>query len=174
MNGKRGMGAESYSHCTFKAAWLHTSAADADAQTHTHRHTHRKPLPPLYQYRRTDSHTVGLFVPLDCGPVTGRIWTCVNGGGTHKHRSHAHTQRQTLSIPIHRAHQKKKKKNVRTQLPRTQAQTAKAKSFCVKQMHKAARTARTAAHKNFPQYAHPLSDRSRPQIEPICIFQKGC
>lgn len=36
----------------------------------------------------------------------------------------------------------------------------------------AART-HTAAHKNFPQYAHPLSDRSRPQIEPICIFKGG-
>lgn len=30
----------------------------------------------------------------------------------------------------------------------------------------------TAAHKNFPPYAHPLGDRSRPQIDRICIFKK--
>lgn len=38
-------------------------------------------------------------------------------------------------------------------------------------MHKATHTLK-AVHKNFPQYAHPLTDRSKPQIEPICIFKK--
>lgn len=167
MNGKRGMVAESYSHCTFKAAWLHTSAADADAQTHTHT---KKTLPPLYQYRRTDSHTVGLFVPsVPCDRKD--LDSCERRQYTQAPVARAHTKTNTVNTDASRT---PKKKNVSTQLPRTQAQTAKEKSFCVKQMHKAARTARTAAHKNFPQYAHPLSDRSRPQIEPICIFQKGC
>lgn len=79
-------------------------------------------------------------------------------------------RRRCTQAPVARAHTKTnavntntsrtpggggKKKNVSTQLPRTQAQTAKAKSFCVRQMHKAARTARTAAHKNFPSICSP-------------------
>lgn len=83
-------------------------------RTNTHTHTKKATTAtlPIQTHRFAHSRLVCSLFPLDRGPVTGRIWTRVNGGGTHKHRSHAHTQRQTLSIPIRRAHRGKKKKKM--------------------------------------------------------------
>lgn len=93
------------------------------------------PTSPIQTHRFAHSRLVCSLFPLYHSPVTGRIWTHVNS--SIPCTSRAHTQRQTslmLSILIHRTIKKK----ISTQLPRTQ--TAKAKTLCVKQMHKATRT----------------------------------
>lgn len=73
---------------------LFTHPVQMQTRNHTHSHTHKKkPLPPLYQYRRTDSHTVGLLVPSFPSTAvrwqegSGLVWTAAvhtSSGRTHK------------------------------------------------------------------------------------------
>lgn len=108
-NGKRDREGESYSHCTFEAARLDISAADADLrETRTQKNT--TPNSPIQTHRFAHSQLVCSLFPLYRSPVTGRIWTRVNSSISCTSRAHTHTQRQTslmLSILIHRTIKKK-------------------------------------------------------------------
>lgn len=132
-NGKRDREGESYSHCTFEAARLDISAADADLrETRTQKNT--TPNSPIQTHRFAHSQLVCSLFPLYRSPVTGRIWTHVNSSISCTSRAHTKTN-VSHAVNTDTSHHKKK---ISTQLPRTQ--TAKAKTLCFKQMHKAART----------------------------------
>lgn len=96
------------------------------------KHAHKKTLPPnspIQTHRFAHSQLV-------CSLFPGRIWTHVNSSISCTSRAHTHTKTNVShAVNTDTSHHKKK---ISTQLPRTQ--TAKAKTLCVKQMHKAART----------------------------------
>lgn len=122
----------------------------------------------------TDSHTVCSLLFLYFSPTTGEDPDSQLGVIRHCDLQHfTRTPSSNISLAV----------NADSCQGHTYDQPRQGRR--VKQMHKSEQTpcaytdvatchkhTHTATHKNFPQHAHPLFDRSRPQIELICIFKR--
>ena len=158
---------ESYSQRTFKAALLNISAPDADLwetcthtktppAPHTHTHTSRRQThrfaqsaclfllsPSTFVLRQEGS---GLWTPSETFFVLATA--CHTHARTFLRHKHLCCSQYWHIAPIYQS----------TQLPRTQTQTAKAKTLCVKHMHK--RRADTACvHRCSRTYTHSCTQK---------------
>lgn len=140
------------------------------SEKHTHTHTKNNPTSPIQTQIRTQSACLFPLSPLLQSCDRKDLDSCEQQHFTHAQVTHKKTN---VSHPVNTEHctKKKKKKCKHTVTKDTDANSQGKDTLCKTDAQSHTYT-HTAAHKNFPQYAHPLSDRSRPQIEPICIFKR--